>query len=446
MIPLPARRLRVALLAAGSLAAVAGCDGQKEFPQRPIMLICPWVVGGGTDRVSRQVASQLERELGVPVNVVNVTGGGGVTGHMRGALARPDGHTVTMITVELNILHWRGLTNVAYQDFAPLVLLNRDAAALFVRSDAPWSTAAELLADVRRQPGRLRASGTAEGGIWHLALAGWLMSGGQKPDDMTWVSINGAAPSLQELLAGGVDSVCCSLPEARTLVDAGRVRCLGVMAPRRLDEFAEVPTFQEQGLNWSMGGWRGLALPAGTPDPIVEKLAVALARVVDSDEFRRFMRDAGFDHSLEHAATFAETLKKQDQQFGELLGSPAFAAMRASTLGPMVFPAMLAGLGVLLLAGMFSAGALSLDPEAQAVSRRGLLRAAEAVGWLVLYVAAAETVGFLLIASTLLALLMFRLGVRWTTALAATAALVPLVYQVFAVWLRVPLPRGWLGW
>jgi hypothetical protein len=95
------------------------------------------------------MAALLEAEIGVRVNVVNATGGQGVTGHSRGARARPDGYTLTMMTVELNMLHWRGLTTVTPGSFAPLVLFNRDPAAVFVRADAPWRTLAELERFVR---------------------------------------------------------------------------------------------------------------------------------------------------------------------------------------------------------------------------------------------------------------------------------------------------------
>jgi hypothetical protein len=94
----------------------------------------------------------LEAELKIPVNVINATGGSGVTGHTRGALAKPDGYTLMMITVELNMLHWRGLTNISYQDFEPLVLLNRDDAALFVRADSPVKSLAELQDAIRARP------------------------------------------------------------------------------------------------------------------------------------------------------------------------------------------------------------------------------------------------------------------------------------------------------
>ncbi len=155
------------------------------------MLICPWSAGGGTDQTSRQVATLLEQQLGVPVNVVNSTGGAGVTGHTRGALARPDGYTITMVTVEINMLHWRGLTNISYRDFDPVGMLNRDATAVFVRQDAPWNTLGELEKHIRDNPGQVKASGTARGS-WHLGFAGWLDREGIDPGSAIWVSINGA--------------------------------------------------------------------------------------------------------------------------------------------------------------------------------------------------------------------------------------------------------------
>src|SRR5574341_2507184 len=101
---------------------------QGKFPNRPIQLICPWAAGGGTDRIARMVAVLLEKELGQPVTVVNRTGGGGAVGHTAGAMAGPDGHTITIVTVELAMMHWLGLAQVTYKEFTPVVLLNIDPA------------------------------------------------------------------------------------------------------------------------------------------------------------------------------------------------------------------------------------------------------------------------------------------------------------------------------
>ena len=129
-----------------------GCRQESAYPSRPITIICPWAAGGGTDRVSRQMAMQLEQELGVPVNVVNATGGKGVTGHNRGLTARPDGYTLTMMTFELNTMHWMGLTELTYQNCVPLVSVNEDYAALLVRVEADWNSLGELESEIRQRP------------------------------------------------------------------------------------------------------------------------------------------------------------------------------------------------------------------------------------------------------------------------------------------------------
>jgi tripartite-type tricarboxylate transporter receptor subunit TctC len=423
-----------------------GCATRESFPSRPIILICPWSAGGGTDQVARQVAMLLEEELGVPVNVVNATGGAGVTGHTRGALARPDGYTLTLITVELTMLHWRGLTNIDYQDFEPVILLNRDDAALFVRADSPWKTLADLEQAIRTQPKRLKASGTAQGGIWHVALAGWLDSLGLATDEITWISINGASPSLQELLSGGVDLVCCALPEARTLLAAGEVRCLGVMADQRAKAFPDVPTFREQGYPWSAGGWRGLALPRHVPRDRYEILVNAAARVAGSEPFRRFMDSNGFNTAIEGPREFAASLAASDAHFGKILTSEAFRPVRASRYGPYVFPYALAGGVAAIFVGLLATGGLRRSEEAPPLTRGGLARVALAVAAIAVFVAIMEEVGYVISAFALLLTLLLALRVRWPVALTVSLVVAPLSYQVFAVGLRVPLPWGWLGW
>ena len=166
-----------AALAFGAVAKAAG------YPERPITLICPWGAGGGTDATARIVASVLERDLGVPVNVVNRTGGSGVVGHSAIATAAPDGYTLGIITVEIGMMHWQGLTELSYKNYTPLALMNEDPAGIQVRSDSSYDSAKGLLEAVRgAAKSELKASGTGQGGIWHLALAGMLQAGGMPPD------------------------------------------------------------------------------------------------------------------------------------------------------------------------------------------------------------------------------------------------------------------------
>ncbi len=423
-----------------------GCRNAGEFPSQPVTLICPWSAGGGTDRVSRQVAVLLEGELGVPVNVVNATGGSGVTGHTRGASARPDGHTITMITVELNMLHWRGLTPITHEAFAPLMLLNRDPAALFVWKDSPIGTLEELESAVRARPGGLKASGTAQGGIWHVALAGWLHHRGVGAGDANWISINGAGPSLQELAAGGLDFVCCSLPEADAMLAGGQVRCLGVMSGERLPGYPEVPTFREQGHDWTMAGWRGLAAPAGTPPDRLEILGAALGRVVGSPGYLEFMATAGFNVSIEPAESFATTLAEEDGLFRDILRSEAFAGVSEEYFGLMVFPLLVGGLLALTIILCFS---LCPIPGSEALPGGRSFWSANSwfvLGASVFFLLAAEGLGFVVTAGLVLGGLLLRFGLPWRPAIGTAAAASVLAYQVFSVLLRVPLPRGLISW
>jgi tripartite-type tricarboxylate transporter receptor subunit TctC len=439
------------VLAVTLALALVCCARGERFPEAPILVVCPWSAGGGTDRVARQVAALLEQDLGVPVNVVNATGGDGVTGHSRGALSRPDGYSMTLVTIEIATLHWRGMTSVSHKDFAPVGLVNRDAGAIFVRTDAPWRTLADLEGAIRQAPGRLRGSGTATAGIWHLGLAGWLSAVGIKPTDVIWVSIAGSAPSLQELMAGGVDLVSCSLPEAQALLAAGRIRSLGVMADARLAQFPDVPTLKEQGVDWTLGTLRGLAVPKDTPPERVRILADAVRRVVEGDAYRSAMERSGFTPAYEDPAQFAVSLEEADRRLGALLHSEAFRGLEVKQFGPMFFPWVLIGALVLVSVGIAAKGRKRTpEPEeseaAVAAPPGAAWRFAEVVLWVVLYIALAETFGFILTAGLLLLVYLLRLGTRATVAVPVAVLLVPVAYHVFAVILRVPLPRGLLGW
>ncbi len=423
-----------------------GCRTDGAFPSRPITMIVPWSVGGGTDRVARQIAAQLERELGVPVNVVNASGGAGVTGHTRGALARPDGYTITMITAELNMLHWRGLTNITYEDYRPLMRVNRDYAALFVRSDAPWETIDELEAEIRDRPGELRASGTAFGGIWHVALAGWLIRNDLSADDLVWISLNGSAPSLQELMAGGIDVVSCSVPEAQSLVDAGEVRCLTVMAEERLPSAPDVPTLKETGVDWTSFTWRGIALPLDVPEDRVEVLETALRSVVTSEEYIAFSERAGFGAAADGPEEFREALAEENAAFGEIFESEAFQSVRRQTYGPWLFPAVIGVLMALSLVLSVRTHVRREQSKRREVTPRGLTFALGAVGAVILYVLLVEMLGYVTTSALILFALFALLQVRLPIALASSVVVAAATYHLFGVVLRVPLPWGIIGW
>jgi tripartite-type tricarboxylate transporter receptor subunit TctC len=290
-----------------------------DYPKRPITFICPWGAGGGTDACSRIIATLLKKELGQPVNVVNRTGGGGAVGHTAIATAKPDGYTIGMPTVEITMMHWMGLTKISYQDMVPICLVNADPAGINVRTDAEWKTYEDLVKHVKANPGQLKDSGTGQGGIWHLAMAGWLKGLGLPPDAIRWIPSKGAAPALQDLLAGGIDMSTCSLPEAATLIEAGKVKPLAVMADKRDPKFPDTPTLKELGVDWTCAAWRGVAAPKGTPQEIVDILEKAIAKVHQSAEFKEFMKNRGYGMVWMDSKAFGSFIAKADKDNGEVM-------------------------------------------------------------------------------------------------------------------------------
>ena len=142
------RIMFVSLLAVGIAVASFGA-AQAAYPDRPITIIVPWGAGGGTDAVGRIFANLLEQDLGVPVNVVNRTGGSGVVGHSAIINAKPDGYTIGIATVEVVMMHWVGLTELTYADFTVFGQVNLDPGGLMVAADSPYKSAKDLLDDAR---------------------------------------------------------------------------------------------------------------------------------------------------------------------------------------------------------------------------------------------------------------------------------------------------------
>ena len=310
----------------GLVLSLFSASVMAAYPERPITLIVPWSAGGGTDATGRMIASLLEKELGQPVNVVNRTGGSGVVGHSAIATAKPDGYTIGVTTVEIGMMHWAGLTELSGEDYTPIALYNYDAAGFQVRADSEWNTVQDAIAAIKENPGQHKASGTGQGGIWHLALAGMLNAGGNSPDAAPWVPSKGAAPGLQELVAGGVDIVTCSIVEAGALIDAGKVKALAIMDSERNAAFPDVPTLKEAiDLDWQMAAWRGLAGPKGMPEEATETLTAAFEKVWNSAEFQEFMNGRGFGLVWKPGAQFSEWMASSDEALGTVMKAVGLA-------------------------------------------------------------------------------------------------------------------------
>lgn len=310
-----------AAVAAVALGQVAPAQA-AGWPERPVQVIVPWSAGGGTDATGRIIAKMLQDEFHQPFNVVNRTGGGGVVGHTAIAQAPADGYTIGVMTIEIATYKALGQSQLSgAKDFTPIALYNMDPGAFYVAADSGFKDARDVIAKLKADPKKYKlASGSAIGGAWHMAFGDALLKAGVDPGQFNWIASQGAAPALQELVAGGTDIVPCSLPEAKSLLDAKKVRAMAVLSHSRLKAYPDVPTAKEaMGVDVEAGAWRGIAGPKGMPKDVTEKLTKALDKIHKSAEFQDFMNGRGFGLAWKAGPDFAKFIEQSETDNAKVL-------------------------------------------------------------------------------------------------------------------------------
>ncbi|QPM92404.1 tripartite tricarboxylate transporter substrate binding protein [Pseudooceanicola algae] len=309
--------------AASALGLVGAPAWAADYPTRPITMIVPWGAGGGTDATARIISALLERRVGQPINVVNRTGGAGVIGHSAIATAPNDGYTLGLVTVEIAMMHHLGLTELTNEDYTPLGLMNADSPAITVAANSDY-TDIESLTDaiIASEPGTFKASGTSQGGIWHLALVGWMKSLGLAGDHVTWVPSEGSAPAMQDLIAGGIDIVTVSLGETKAMVDAGRAVNVALMGSERASSHPDVPTLIESGsADFALATWRGVCGPKDMPQEATDAISAALAEIAVDPEFVDFMNGRGFNIAYLDPEAHTAMMAEADAQMAETMAA-----------------------------------------------------------------------------------------------------------------------------
>jgi tripartite-type tricarboxylate transporter receptor subunit TctC len=267
-------RSRTAIIAGLLLAAncASGVHAQ-EYPTRPITIIVPYTPGGSTEILARLVGQRLESRLGKPVMIENKPGAGTVIGANAVAKAAPDGYTLLMATptpMAINVTVYKSLPYDPARSFVPLVMLAQSPFLLIVNPSLPVYSVRDLIAFAKQNPGRLSYGSGGLGAPHHL-YAELLKS--MAGIEMTHVPYKGSLPALNDVVAGHIQLMFCDIPPAAGMIEASKVRPLGVSTGTRVAAFPDIPTIAEAGVpGFAVAGWFMLAAPAGTPAPVIGKL------------------------------------------------------------------------------------------------------------------------------------------------------------------------------
>ena len=326
-------KISIVAVALSGILALTGCGGAKQsakpeapkatFPTKAVSMIVPWAAGGGTDLTARALAKAAEKHLGKPIVIVNKTGGAGGIGHTEGAMAKPDGYTVTMVTVELATLRHLGLANNNYKDFKAIAQINFDPSAITVKADAPWKNAKEFMDYVKAHPDQVKEGHAGPGSIWHLSAAGVEKAAGVK---FNHVPFDGGAPAVIALMGGHVDVVFVSPAEVKPQVEAGKIRTLAIVDSKQSDALPGVKTLEEEtGIKTSnLGTWRGIAVPKDTPDDIAKILTDAFTKGANEPDFKNYMKKNGLGLLVRDGAGFTKQMSDSDAFFGAIIPTLGF--------------------------------------------------------------------------------------------------------------------------
>ncbi|HYF07525.1 MAG TPA: tripartite tricarboxylate transporter substrate binding protein [Acetobacteraceae bacterium] len=245
----------------------------QAWPSRPIRLIVPFPPGGVVDVLARAVAAPLSASLGQPVVVENRAGAGGNIGADVVAKAAPDGHTLlasSLGPVAINQFIYRSMPYDTNTAFTPIVLLATTPKVICVNAARPWRRLPDLVQAALARPGMLTAGSAGPGSSLHMALELFKRVTGT---DIQHVPYRGAAPAVTDLVAGQIDMIIDNLPNILGQITGGQARALAAATPERLPQLTDVPTARESGVDFVFGTSFGMLAPAGTPEPIINRLA-----------------------------------------------------------------------------------------------------------------------------------------------------------------------------
>ena len=312
---------RSALVATLALTAAGLCGAQGAFPTKAITMIVPFPPGGLADLVARPVAEAMTRELGQPVVIENKPGAGGGIGMGQVAKAKADGYTILMALSSLTVIPEADTVigrapMFALADLRPIVRYTADPTVLAVRADSPWKTVKDFVEDARKRPGAINYGSSGNYGTMHVPMEILGQNAGVK---MTHVPFTGAGPAVVALLGGQIDAVSSGPATVLQHVKAGKLRVLAHWGATRLDALPDVPSLKDAGYGAEYAQWSGLFIPAGTPEPIAQRLRAAARAAAQDPKVRDVINNAGSPILFQDSAEFEKYVAADAKRMAEVV-------------------------------------------------------------------------------------------------------------------------------
>jgi len=287
------KTITIAFAAAALLGGLHSAQAQN-WPTKPIRFIVPFTPGGGNDTIARLVGQKLSAALGQQVIVDNRAGAGGTIGAEAAARSAPDGYTMFLAGVATHGINPNLRSKLPYdpiKDFQPVSLIASAPLIVVVHPSLPVRNTRDLIALAKSKPGQVTYASNGAGGSSHMAVELFNMMTGTK---MLHVPYKGLSPALTDLISGQVQVMFSSAVAMLPQVKSGRLRAIAMTGAKRSPALPDVPTVAESGVpGYETGSWYGVVVPAGTPKPIVGRLAHEIAAISKSQEVdRRLIEDA----------------------------------------------------------------------------------------------------------------------------------------------------------
>ena len=303
----------IAVALACSSAAIA-----SEYPAKPIRIIAQFTPGSSTDILARIVAQKMSRDWNQQVVVDNRPGAGGVLGTDMGAKAPPDGYTLTMAVsaaFSINPSLYSKLPYDIIKDFAPISNLGLTPQTLVTSPTAPFKTVKEFVAAAKEKPGQINYASLGTGSTSHLTMEMFRSAAGIT---LNHVPFKGSSEGHTALISGQIPSMFDAIPATLPQIKGGRLRGLGIATLKRSQFLPEMPTIAEAGYaDFEAVGWIGIAAPAKTPAPILDKLNAEMIRIINDPEVKERLATLAFTPVGDSRAQFAAFIKAEIAKWGK---------------------------------------------------------------------------------------------------------------------------------